>query len=333
MGKFKENQWVYAKCNIYPSWEIGRYHEKHGIVPTSHRVFFRELPHTLNVDNDELRAATKEEIKEHLIKIAKEKGFTKGTKVYCTFAGNPYTGYIGEEFCLSDSNHLFVNMLSESLNMGLYNPISNNWSEIIKENQMKITSYKCIKAYPGVKLGAITIENRSAYPEFWEPQYQEEFKVGDYVIMENAGGWSYSSDNNGCLAIVLELGTRQDNFPSPVTTISGVIQNPRSRSYVNFSNIPIINRQGELLIRKATPEEIQKAQEITLGQHKVTFKENSFKVGCTTYFKDDAVTAYKVLQLSNMKELRFGDGTTVNRAQIESILEKLGVQITPELPF
>src|SRR3990167_10464902 len=52
----------------------------------------------------------------------------------------------------------------------------------------KITGYKCIKAYPGVKLCEIQKcfegSYQDSYPEYWEPIYEEEYKIGDWVYVE-----------------------------------------------------------------------------------------------------------------------------------------------------
>lgn len=90
-------------------------------------------------------------------------------------------------------------------------------------------------------------------------------KVGDYVIMENAGGWGYDPINNGCLAVV----TRVDNV-SKITTgldkivygVGGVILNPKNKD-TKFYNVPIIDREG-IVVRKAEPHELIENNSIEL---------------------------------------------------------------------
>lgn len=82
-------------------------------------------------------------------------------------------------------------------------------------------------------------------------------QVGDYVVMEKAGGWGYSPDNNGCLALVSRVEERTINgFKS--SSIWGEVINPNnnnSRS-VKFSDIPQFGYNKEVIFRKALPHEI-----------------------------------------------------------------------------
>lgn len=84
-------------------------------------------------------------------------------------------------------------------------------------------------------------------------------QVGDYVVMEKAGGWGYSPHNDGCIAIVEKVSTRQLPFGlklSLVICIDGQVINPKKLSDVVFNNVPIVGYNKERIFRKALPHEI-----------------------------------------------------------------------------
>ena len=81
-------------------------------------------------------------------------------------------------------------------------------------------------------------------------------QVGDYVVMEKAGGWGYSPDNNGCVALVSRVGKNTVNGLE-VFTIWGEVINPNNNSRgVKFSDIPQFGYNKEVVFRKALPHEI-----------------------------------------------------------------------------
>ena len=81
-------------------------------------------------------------------------------------------------------------------------------------------------------------------------------QVGDYVVMEKAGGWGYSPDNNGCVAIVNRVGKNIVNRDE-VFSIWGEVINPNNTSSrVKFSDIPQFGYDKEVIFRKALPHEI-----------------------------------------------------------------------------
>lgn len=91
--------------------------------------------------------------------------------------------------------------------------------------------------------------------EEWIPE------VGEYAVMENAGGWSYSPINNGCIAKIESVSTRIiTNYiigGEQVYTIDGVLLNPKVNKCTTFKNVPISGNNGKHIIcRKALPHEI-----------------------------------------------------------------------------
>lgn len=82
----------------------------------------------------------------------------------------------------------------------------------------------------------------------------EDIKVDDYVIMLKAGGWGYHPDNDGCIAQVTALESRE--LSDRVTpAIAGTVLNPKKEDYVSFTCVPVLY-EGEVVVRKATTEEI-----------------------------------------------------------------------------
>ena len=80
----------------------------------------------------------------------------------------------------------------------------------------------------------------------WIPQ------VGEYAVMENAGGYGYWPGNNGCIAIIYNVFQMidEENY-----SISGRVINPKSHECTNFYHIPIKDK-GRIVCRKALPHEI-----------------------------------------------------------------------------
>jgi len=79
----------------------------------------------------------------------------------------------------------------------------------------------------------------------WIPQ------VGEYAIMEEAGGWGFSPQNNGSLAIITKVGASRDGKEYP---ISGNLVKDNTL----FTDVPIRSDRypGRIICRKALPHEI-----------------------------------------------------------------------------
>ena len=92
-------------------------------------------------------------------------------------------------------------------------------------------------------------------------------QVGDYVVMEKAGGWGYSPDNNGCVAIVNRIGKTRVGREE-VFSIWGEVINPNKDHAVKFSGIPQFVDK-EIIFRKALPHEIPSSNVKTEPQQQV----------------------------------------------------------------
>ena len=97
-------------------------------------------------------------------------------------------------------------------------------------------------------------------------------QVGDYVVMEKAGGWGYHPDNNGCLAIVSIVGKNEVDR-NEVFSIWGEVINPKRGSFVKFEDVPQFEYNRERVFRKALPHEIP----INIPQEKPQQVEESKK--------------------------------------------------------
>ena len=108
-------------------------------------------------------------------------------------------------------------------------------------------------------------------------------QVGDYVVMEKAGGWGYSPDNDGCVAIVNRVGKNRVDRDE-VFSIWGEVINPNKDHAVKFSNIPQIGYNKRVIFRKALPHEIpssnvkaepqQQVEEWSIETYAVAIKGN-----------------------------------------------------------
>jgi hypothetical protein len=108
-------------------------------------------------------------------------------------------------------------------------------------------------------------------------------EVGEYAVMVNAGGWSYSPDNNSCVAKITEVNAKQFYNGVKTYTIAGKLINPRTSDYNSFNSIPLINSDKKLICRKAEPHEIPNTiQEVKEMSKEELLKEakKRYPIGC-----------------------------------------------------
>ena len=92
-------------------------------------------------------------------------------------------------------------------------------------------------------------------------------QVGDFVVMEKAGGWGYSPANNGCVALVNRI-RKTISYGIEVFSICGEVINPNKDHAVKFSGIPQFEDK-EIIFRKALPHEIPSSNVKTEPQQQV----------------------------------------------------------------
>lgn len=159
-------------------------------------------------------------------------------------------------------------------NEGCYAPkgfyVERGYEIISAEQFLNMKTYKLIRQYPGSEeLGATTTDDMSKFPEFWE-EVKEPCKVGDYVITKD-----YSDDYDGK---VLKISTID-----------------REYCYFTPCNDSEHNFAIKHILRKATPEEIQKYQEIKIGGYIGEMIKEGIKFGCQIITKEEIETMKKMV--------------------------------------
>lgn len=137
-------------------------------------------------------------------------------------------------------------------------------------------------------------------------------QVGDYVVMEKAGGWGYSPDNNGCVALVSRVGKNRVGRVE-VSSIWGEVINPNNNSRgVKFSDIPQFG-YGKEIFRKALPHEIPNTtSKVEPQQQVVEWSKGTYAVGIKGNFgiykgSDNLVTVGSIFTIKTDR----GDRTVV----------------------
>jgi hypothetical protein len=176
---------------------------------------------------------------------------------------------------------------------------------VLKQKTMdrKIISYKLIKTYPDSReLGFITKQchgsiNYSDFPEFWEPVYEEEFKVGDWVFVKNGGSGAYGANN-----FVGQICNKQEALK---VNYHGEDQDQISEIYLKNQNTSWgLCKSYE--IRKATPEEIEQATTTKIGDYKANFIGKSVEFNGVVYAKTELQKLKSIMNKGQIKSLNVG---------------------------
>ena len=206
------------------------------------------------------------EIQEAMINFFVKLGATNRQKLLCRYKDMYY--FIDETNNINNSLILpegYIHQLQTYLN-------------IMKKQEDKIPEYvECIKPLLHSTVGKIykVIDSKNCesdrldYKYSWQenqfkPSTKEAYdaqntylkaadyvpQVGDYVVMEKAGGWGYHPDNNGCLAIVSIVGKTRVS-EGEVFSICGEVINPKRGSFVKFEDVPQFGYDKEIIFRKA----------------------------------------------------------------------------------
>jgi hypothetical protein len=139
----------------------------------------------------------------------------------------------------------------------------------------------------------------------WEPVYEQEFKVGDYVtVIKAVRGF------NG------EEGKTYKIF--------GWQEKHENKFYYTEDCQPTINT-NEVKVRLATPEEIEKkVSTIKIGDYEVKFTPNGVVIENVKYTSVEIATLADLIKRGQIKTLRVGcmGQYTVNLELLEKILSK-----------
>lgn len=191
----------------------------------------------------------------------------------------------------------------------------------------EITSYKCIKAYPGIKLGEIKLtdipNNYAEYPEFWEPQYEPEFKIGDFVVCIGESNECHRGISSGWKKDLIYKITPTNT--NDICKFGGVHGNG---VYIES-------------LRLATEEEIKVFQTITIGGYTAKKEGSLIAFGCARFSKEmltqllviskTATSSGFDLNISKSGEIKVIDKVVTNQ-QIQSLIDKLKNE-DDDLPF
>ena len=134
-------------------------------------------------------------------------------------------------------------------------------------------------------------------------------QVGDYVVMEKAGGWGYSPDNNGCVAIVSRVKKNKIDR-NEVFSICGDVINPNKDTVVKFNGVPQFGNDKEVIFRKALPHEIPGSNvKVEPQQQVVEWSKGTYAVGIKGNFgiykgSDNLVTVGSIFTIDIDREDR-----------------------------
>ena len=278
----------------------------------------------------------KEELpKEWAIKVTEKNRaiISKARLLYGTYK-NVLSGSIKDLWIINNKNS---SIIGSSTSNG-YTEITDDQFKrlVLKENNMKkkIIGYKCpTDLFKGrIRKGEIFTERStkdfvmyhkdhmtSGVPleivESWEPVYEEEFKAGDYVLANGdagAGGWSEQ---------IVKLYSMKDN---PGNYLGGKMKETANFKALLKSGY-CYNIVQSNIIRKATPEEIRKAQEIKIDKYTVDYPGNGIaKIGCNEYTIDQIESLLSLMNSPNssVNAIRVEGGIIVTKEQIQEIFDK-----------
>ena len=212
-----------------------------------------------------------------------------------------------------DGNNVEVswNRLSTTypLDSVLYNIKDGTWIITTEEKTMekKIIGYKLIKPeyknainnilkMPQFEIDILTVDGHktcisdlkeAGVLDLWfDKVYEEEYKVGDYVtVIESKFGF------NG------EEGKTYKIF--------GWQENHENRFFYEEDGQPTINI-NIVKVRKATPEEIEKASTIKIGDYEVKFTAEGVVIENVTYTSGEIATLADLVKRGQIKTLRVG---------------------------
>jgi hypothetical protein len=211
------------------------------------------------------------------------------------------------------------------------NLINKTWKMETTKSERKIIGYKLIKPeyknainnilkMPMFEIGILTVDGdkicisdlkEAGVLDLWfEKVYEEEFKRGDKVILLDL---NFINNNN--------------NFTNgEIYTLGGIFfKDEDPRFYVEKNNHGHEDGHCDAVFRKATPEEIEKASTIEIGDCKVIFLPNSILIKTEYYDFYEIKTLVKLMKRGQIKSLNVGCNGQykVDLELLTKILDKL----------
>ena len=190
---------------------------------------------------------------------------------------------------------------------------------VLKQEAMNITGYKVLKLVPltTFKIGQIipkdsgVFQDCKNFPEFFEPIYEEEYKIGDWVI---SIGKNHTYDN--------------DNFPINIPW--KILEFKSSKGIKNYhvhvdkssTNIKGICTDINS-IRKATEEEIKAAETVEINGYNADYSKGEYvKFGCKQFTKTEIESYLSLLNYDIDAKITIGS-TQITSEILKKILSKL----------
>jgi hypothetical protein len=204
---------------------------------------------------------------------------------------------------------------------------------VLKQKPMerKIIAYKLLKDLPDLKKGSLlykiennevyfesevellgNVETDNVYPlkliqektDWFEPVYEEEFKVGDYIVFTK-----HSND------VVKITNIRTDRFHD-----LWISHEPDSFTSGGFGYKPYKNE-----IRLATPEEIEEATTIKIGDYEAKFEDTRVSFNSVVYYFRELIILRDLMNRDQIKSLNVGCSGqyTIDLELINKILKKM----------
>jgi hypothetical protein len=159
---------------------------------------------------------------------------------------------------------------------------------------LKVTVNNCIERLKDAKVLDL----------WFEPVYEEEYKVGDWVLLSNtANGWGSDKYINNQIVQIEEIKTLWgDDILKIFFTFKGKNE---STAYKE-------------IVRKAVPEEIKNAQmpDITINGYKAEFFDSYVKFGCANISNELFIDLYRIIKVNY---------DTYGKKNVESVTVGTGV--------
>jgi len=246
-----------------------------------------------------------------------------------TFYQNLSENLVGMVFGGKSSGNVINNLVGEEITFEEFKKY------VLKEETMekKIIGYKLIKpeykeaVYKITKLTNFSVLEKYLLPEYktnlesyskcvddikdagvldlwFEPVYEQEFKVGDYVtVIKAVGGF------NGEEGKTYKIFGWQENY--------------ENKFYYTEDCQPTINT-NEVKVRLATAEEIKAAETIKIGEYEVKFTPNGVVIENVKYTSVEIATLADLIKRGQIKTLRVGcmGQYTVDLEVLEKILKR-----------
>lgn len=145
--------------------------------------------------------------------------------------------------------------------------------------------------------------------ETWEPYYENDFIVGQYVFIED--GKSGAMGANGLYGIVTEK-----------EATDGIKDSLNSGIIVDTGDGKLWQLDKEANVRKITKQEFEE-NNLKIGDHTVKFLNNRVNIGCQSFTKSQVEVVNYLLCRMDVKYELTADGIAISKETVSRILNKM----------